>query len=63
MGKLLTKNIKGMADRLVEEFPDKFSKEFENNKASLDELKVSPSKTVRNLTAGYIVRKIKNIKD
>ncbi|MCD6229554.1 MAG: 30S ribosomal protein S17e [Candidatus Diapherotrites archaeon] len=63
MGKLLTKNIKGMADRLVEEFPDKFSKEFDKNKEALEELKVSPSKTVRNLTAGYIARKVKNTKD
>lgn len=63
MGKLLTKNIKGMADRLVEEFPDKFSKEFDKNKEALEELNVSPSKTVRNLTAGYIARKVKNTKD
>jgi len=48
-----------MAENLVEAYPDKFTKDFENNKKVLVELNLVDDKTVRNKIAGYIRNLIK----
>ena len=60
MGKSVAKKLKYEAEVLVEEFPDKFSKDFVKNKRSLDAMPaMSLSKTTRNVLAGYAVRVVK----
>lgn len=56
MGKAVPKAIKMRARRLLIEFPDKFTKEFENNKKFIRGLELPFSKTEVNLISGYITR-------
>jgi ribosomal protein S17E len=56
MGKAVSKGLKYRAEVLIKELPDKFGKDFEKNKASLNEFELGLSKTNRNIVAGYIVR-------
>ena len=58
MGKAVPKNIKQRALQLIELFPDRFSKDFEKNKAVLIELKLPFYKPARNSIAGFITRKM-----
>lgn len=55
MGCIRTKLIKKLSKKLVEQHPDKFSKDFENNKTVLNEMQLLIDKSVRNKVAGYIV--------
>jgi len=55
MGRIRGKFIKNMSKKLVEQYPDKFSAKFEDNKKFLDELKLVDDKPVRNKIAGYII--------
>ena len=55
MGSIRGKWIKNTAKRFVELYPDKFSKNFNENKKVLDELKMLDEKSMRNKVAGYIV--------
>ncbi len=59
MGKAVPRGIKTRAVFLMEEFPDKFSKDFEHNKNVLEEVGAKFFKVTRNLIAGYITRKVK----
>jgi small subunit ribosomal protein S17e len=54
LGSIKGKWIKRMAENLVKAYPDRFNKDFENNKKVLEELKLIDDKSVRNKTAGYI---------
>lgn len=57
MGKSVAKKIKYEGEVLLEEFPDRFGKDFVKNKRSLDQIKdLQLSKVTRNVLAGYIVR-------
>jgi ribosomal protein S17E len=56
MGKSVSKGLKYRAEVLIEELPEKFSKDFEKNKVSLGEMDLGLSKTNRNVLAGYLVR-------
>lgn len=56
MGNIRTADIKKMSNQLLQKFPDKFNVNFENNKKSLEEMKLFDSKIVRNKIAGYIAR-------
>ena len=47
-----------MAMLLLENFPDKFSTDFDNNKTSLSEVTIVRSKQLRNELAGYLARTI-----
>jgi len=40
---------------LIEQYGNKFSKDFKNNKKVLAELNITEDKSVRNKIAGYIV--------
>ncbi len=44
-----------MAEKLVEQYPEKFSKNFKNNKEILEEMGLIDDKVVRNKIAGYII--------
>ncbi|MEM4598197.1 MAG: 30S ribosomal protein S17e [Candidatus Diapherotrites archaeon] len=59
MGKAVPRIIKNRAKELLELYPEKFSTDFEKNKASLKELGVQLTKLEINLTASYIARLIK----
>ena len=63
MGKQKSKVLASKARQLYEMFPDKFSTDFEKNKASLRELEIFTSKTDRNIAAGVITRLIKKKQD
>jgi small subunit ribosomal protein S17e len=56
LGKVRTETVKRAARELVEKFPDKFTNEYETNKAAVNELVRAPSKKLRNLIAGYVTR-------
>ncbi|NIO44895.1 MAG: 30S ribosomal protein S17e [Candidatus Aenigmarchaeota archaeon] len=55
MGRIRGKWIKNMAEKLVEQYPEKFSKNFKNNKEILEEMGLIDDKVVRNKIAGYII--------
>lgn len=56
MGKVRTETVKRAARELIERFPNKFTSEYEANKASVNQLLIAPSKKLRNLIAGYVTR-------
>jgi len=62
MGRIRQRSIKSVARKLVDELPDDFGKDYQQNKEKLKELNLLDSKTVRNKVAGYIVRVTKNKK-
>ena len=54
MGQIKTMYVKNLARKLIEIFPDKFTKNFEKNKEWIDKLVQLESKTIRNKVAGYL---------
>jgi ribosomal protein S17E len=56
MGKSISKVLKYKAEVLLREFPEKFGKNFEQNKKELSTMELGLSKTTRNIVAGFIVR-------
>jgi ribosomal protein S17E len=57
LGKSVAKGLKYKGEVLLEEFPDKFGKDFVKNKRELDVIKdLQLSKVTRNVLSGYIVR-------
>ena len=54
MGRVRTLMIKKMALKLLEQYGDKFTTNFEYNKKVLKEILTIPSKKIRNILAGYI---------
>jgi small subunit ribosomal protein S17e len=56
LGNVRTQQIKRTARELVARFPDKFSKNFEENKKLVGQLLQGATAKVRNQVAGYIVR-------
>jgi len=61
MGRIKTIPIKTLGDRVIEEYSDKFTTDFEKNKKILDSLKNIKSKKIRNILAGYITKEMKKI--
>ena len=49
--------VKKTANLLLEQYPDAFTDDFEQNKESVEKLTNIESKSVRNRIAGYISRK------
>ncbi|HET7323026.1 MAG TPA: 30S ribosomal protein S17e [Halococcus sp.] len=49
--------IKKTGNRLLEQYPEAFSTDFEHNKESVTALTNVQSKNVRNRIAGYVSRK------
>jgi ribosomal protein S17E len=56
MGKSVSKVLKYKGEVLLREFPEKFGKNFEQNKKELSTMELGLSKTTRNVVAGYIIR-------
>ena len=54
MGKVKTEQVKRIAKELIARFPDKFSRNFEDNKHAVDALTQGATTKVRNQIAGYI---------
>jgi len=55
MGRVKSTAIKRTGRRLVEDNPEKFDRDFENNKKTVQEL-VECEKKTRNKIAGYVTR-------
>lgn len=49
-------------ETLLERFPGKFGSDFEKNKLVLSELGLSLSRFDRNMIAGFITRKMNDLK-
>lgn len=56
MGKAVPKSIKSRVEVILEEFPEKFGTDFEQNKKLLNELDLSLGRFDRNMIAGFITR-------
>lgn len=54
MGKVRTEQIKRIARELIRRFPNRFSRDFEENKRAVDMLVPGATTRVRNQIAGYI---------
>jgi small subunit ribosomal protein S17e len=56
LGKVRTETVKRAARELIERYPEKFTNEYEANKASVNQVLKAPSKKLRNRIAGYVTR-------
>ena len=54
MGKVKTEQIKRLGQQLIERYPEKFSRNFEENKHAVVELTKGTTTRIRNQIAGYI---------
>ena len=54
MGRVRTEQIKRVARELLRRYPDRFSKDFDENKRIVDVLTQGTTPTIRNKIAGYI---------
>jgi small subunit ribosomal protein S17e len=61
MGQVKNIFIKSLAKRLIEKYPERFTKNFEKNKGELDGLVSLESKKIRNMVAGYIVHLVEKM--
>jgi len=59
MGKVKTTQIKRTSNKILRNNPEKFTKNFEENKKLLPEVAEIRSKKLRNVIAGYITRLVK----
>ncbi|MCK5699332.1 MAG: 30S ribosomal protein S17e [Candidatus Aenigmarchaeota archaeon] len=62
IGAIKQRYIKGAAKKLVENFPERFSKDFNKNKEVIKELDIVESSHVRNKIAGSVVHVVRNKK-
>lgn len=56
MGKSVSKGLKYRSEVLIRDLPEKFGKDFEKNKNSLDTMPLGLSKENRNIVAGFVTR-------
>ena len=59
MGRVKNTALRALGNDLISKHKDKFTKDFEQNKKAVDELKKIDSKRVRNILAGYITNEMK----
>ena len=59
MGRIKTKQIKGIAKKLIKLHAQEFTPEFEKNKALVEKYTTVPSSKMRNTIAGYTARLVK----
>jgi small subunit ribosomal protein S17e len=59
MGRIRNKRIRMIANKLLREFPDYFTTDFEENKKRIERVAIFRSKKLRNQVAGYIVHLLK----
>jgi len=62
LGKAVPKSIKSRVEILLEKFPNKFGTDFEKNKQVLGELSLPLGRFDRNMIAGFITRKMNDLK-
>ncbi len=56
MGRIKTKLIKRLTVSLLKEYPEAFTKEFDENKKIAEGYLINHSKRLRNVVAGYVTR-------
>jgi len=56
LGKVRTDTIKRTSRELLRRFPERFTGDFESDKAAVNELVIAQSKRIRNRIAGYVTR-------
>jgi small subunit ribosomal protein S17e len=54
LGKVKTEQVKRLGKELIELYPEKFSKSFEENKKAVTTLTTGTTTRIRNQIAGYI---------
>ena len=59
MGRIKTKLIKRTVNKLIKDYRDKFSDNFDNNKKAIFDVLEVESKKLRNIVAGYITKLMK----
>jgi small subunit ribosomal protein S17e len=62
LGKVRTEHVKRVAKELIRRFPNKFSRNFEENKLAVAMLVQGASTRVRNQIAGYITHVYTGVK-
>lgn len=62
MGNIRHTNIKRTAFRLIDNYGDIFTGDFETNKALVSKYTTIESKVIRNRVAGYVSRKVARAK-
>ncbi|MDD2438859.1 MAG: 30S ribosomal protein S17e [Methanosarcinaceae archaeon] len=62
MGNIRHSNIKRTAFRLIDNYGEAFSSDFESNKALVSKYTTIESKVIRNRVAGYVTRKVARAK-
>lgn len=62
MGRIKTTLVKRVTWKLFKEHPDRFTTDFNKNKKESEKLLDIPSKKLRNVIAGYLVRLVKQKK-
>jgi len=63
MGRIKTKQIKRVSQKLVQTHGDEFKETFEENKEIVPRFVKIPSKKLRNTVAGYVTRLVKTRED
>ncbi len=63
MGRIKTKLIKGVTNKLVEEHRQDFKENFNENKKLVSKFADISSTKIRNVIAGYVTRLMKTKKD
>jgi small subunit ribosomal protein S17e len=63
MGRIRTTYVKRVTRQLLEKFPNRFSKDFNEDKKVMNEIADVPSKKIRNKVAGSIGRTLKHIEE
>ncbi len=63
MGRIKTQFVKRTSVELLKKHPDKFNKDFDENKKLVGTYTDVESKKVRNIIAGYITRLVKTKKE
>ena len=58
IGRIKTGDIKRASFELLERYPDRFGRDFEENKRILEELNLIEEKRTRNKVAGYLAHVI-----
>ena len=56
MGRIKTRKIKAVTQDLLEQYPDNFGTDFNENKQKVQSLTNVESKKMRNIIAGYVTR-------
>lgn len=59
MGRIKTLLVKRIARKLVKEYPQEFTQEFNNNKKLVEKYTNAVSSKMRNVIAGYTSRLVK----